>query len=791
VFVALCLIAAMLPASVQAKDQPTKFYWSAGEDFITKEKGERFLTIFPSYFNGYNSVWGEGWADMTQRIQAAKQIDPTYRIGYYTTWGFHVRDRHDLLTTMMDGKKGDSLPMEDLYGRTHVPCFGNQKLIDSFEPLAKTLQQTGFTRFLIGDSSFPISPEYVPGGYAEDDIQSYRKFLEGKDEGLEFHTGSGYARMHFWDYFRRYYGFKLSPTDLGFANWQEYTPPVNLTPDPEGGAANKRILLHYALIRYYFLWFNAQVGRTLNAHGISLENIPIHEFPIHGIDELWLILCRGNDNLLVERFDQAAMVYFYDVASDEINHRFSYYGRMKAAGSPGHEFSVMGELGQWGGMAGCSYWAPGFAFISYYDLAANQHFSEVHHDFLEQASPGKNRRYDLTQPEELTTQANPMEWFRYLRLLMAGEGVQSAELDQASKPARNRILYIGDRPLFRRVWHLAHPPEGVQNYSGNNIGYLSTILLDSGIPFDFADTSLEQTNTSNYDVIIYNAIDLPDGLMAKLGKWLKGSPKHLLITHGSLPTHRINSPKWVAGRFWTEDPSTELNEIIDPAAAGAIGLNKITLGGLLNTGNQYFRIQSDLPKKVLVGSDAKPLVTELGAKQDGKVAYIHYDCGRVKNTIDDTRILLALLAQAGISPLNNNNSGCSVHSYASKTVPGSIFVIRNKSALFDRLKAGNKSYYAGYYPDLMTNVTLYLPKGDYTGYQFLNNKIFAAKSTANGLQLKIHNQAGEIVILTPKGKPSTLISIWKTRRKKYETYLNMSSVSLYNSFWNNAGKQTE
>ncbi len=808
---AFLAVMAILPAANAVKpSSPTAFYWSAGEDFLVAERAERFLNLFPPYFNGYNSMWGENFIGMAERIQTLKRVRPAVTVGYYTTWGFHVRGCSDVWTRLIDGTEGDTIT--DLAARTHVPSMASSAFLESFEPLAKKLQKTGFQRFLVADSNYPIGPSYQPGGYAQSDIASFRTILEEKDPGIVFNNGVTPITKHFWDYFESYFGFRLVPKDVGLTHWREFTPPANLTPDLAGGTHNKAILLWYNLIRYEFLRFNAHVGGVLNAHGITLENVSICELPIHGIDELWLTLCRGNDTLLIERFDDAYMVYFHDVTSDDRIQRFRWYGRQKAVGRPGYQIGIMGELGHGGNSK--PYWSPGYTFVTWYDLAAAQVFSEAHHDWLEQGRlEGKSgKRYTLTEPEEMTSPSIPVEYFRYLQLLMSGEGVQCARQDRLEPASKSKVLYLGERPLIRRTWHL-------QSFS-NDVGYLSQILLAWGIPFDFADYSLVGVNLEDYETIVYNCIDLPDGMMTRLGAWLKGHPERRLIAHGSLPTHRISHPKWVAGFFSGEDSSPALNRVIDPGAAAAVGLTKITLGGRIDAaaaagklggpwdlrdvqerlwivttdqrlypdqtpkgkgifGQEWFHLETDRPSRVLLAAGSLPLVTEIGSDNDGKVVYIHYDCGRMKNFSLDSKILLSLLDHSGIKPLVDGQNGVSVHTYTPADKPGTVFVIRNRDLLLQKLKAGNATYYGGYYPGLMTPVRLFLPPGTYGVYQFLNDTASEVKADAKGLQFEIPGQAGEIVVVVPANQARAVIETWRQRRREYEKYLGPKNESAF------------
>ncbi|MFZ2657965.1 MAG: hypothetical protein WAX69_23745 [Victivallales bacterium] len=778
-----------------------RFNWSASEDFtasIFSDHGERWMSMFPSCFAGFNSVWGFDYDRMSRTNAAARKAMPSASIGYYTTWGFYVNARHDVWTKLIDGTDGDSV--KDLYWRSHLPSLANQAYLDSFPEWADKIQKAGFNRFLVGDSHYPIGPGYLPGGYAESDIIAFRKVLKGEDEGIKFSEGAHVSTLHFKDYFKRYYGFEFTPADVGLKTWGEFSPPTlpMLRPDPAGGSRNKMLLLWYNLIRYEFLRFNAYVDDIMNKRGLEVQNILIPELPLHGVDEVGLISLPGINRPLFERFDDSFMVYFQDLASDERIQRLRWYGRITS----GSKLGLMGELGHNGNRT--PYWSPGFSFVTWFDLRAASDFAEVHHDFLEQAEmPVQiDKKYVLNSPEQLATGGSPRQKYRNGQLFMSGAGANTAVEDGVSDARPRRLLYLGDRPLIRRTWHL-------QKFS-NDIGYLSQILLAWAIPFDFADSSLIGVNLNDYDVVIYNSIDLPDGLMDKLADWLKGSPARRLIAHGSLPTHRINDPAWVAGLYYTEDSPELLNKIIAPQAGNPIGLSRITasdpiagktasgtLGGPWNmdpiSGQGSFQLQSDLPSKVLLETDGRPLVTEIGKEKDGKTIYIHYDCGRLKNASFDTQVILALLARSKITPLADGNTGVSVHSYTSSKDPGSIFVVRNRSALqkqwLDDGRGENgkspagtmpeKAYWGGFYPQLLTKTTLYLPPGRYKVYQFLNDSLSEVNATASGLPLEIANQTGEIVVVVPANEPDTLIKTWQKHRRQHDAWLNLESEKAF------------
>jgi hypothetical protein len=86
--------------------------------------------------------------------------------------------------------------------------------------------------------------------------------------------------------------------------------------------------------------------------------------------------------------------------------------------------------------------------------------------------------------------------------------------------------------------------------------------------------------------------------------------------------------------------------------------------------------------------------------------------------------------------------------------------------------AGNEVYYAGYYPDVVTKTTLYLPKGRYQVYQFLTDSLVELESTDSGMPIEIANHAGEILVAVPTGQPDDLIRMLQNHRQDNNEWIN-------------------
>lgn len=122
-----------------------------------------------------------------------------------------------------------------------------------------------------------------PSGFDAASIAAFREDLQEKDEGIDL-LSDGFRpaeRIHFWDYYRDYYGAPLQPQSVGLASWEEYVPRLDVETSE---------MLHWTLVSYEWLRLAQRFGEWSKKHcfGAPYDYLLNGEFKGDANDHIYL-----------------------------------------------------------------------------------------------------------------------------------------------------------------------------------------------------------------------------------------------------------------------------------------------------------------------------------------------------------------------------------------------------------------------------------------------------------------------------------------------------------------------
>ena len=449
---------------------------------------------------------------------------------------------------------------------------------------ADAILTSGISTWMAIDYVFPWFNGFV-WGVSPAMISAFREDLNGTDEGLIL--SSNCKPIHFSDYFNVYNGFAPSPSDLGLSDWSVYLPPG------VGASAVQKFIFGY-LRSYEWLKYPDRVGRYMQAKGGKGTWIePNIEDSVGSPDYVFALRSQGVAGLAAEYFQNAALSSEAAYASLGYLHDESVHA--------GKSLILAFESGAGGNSAPYQDWRV--ALATAYTLTAAGQANNVENDWLSStyaqgsvASPS-NRRF-----------AN------FRDAIAKGTGFRLARQDHAVRPT-SRFLVVAERP-----------PAGVAHsifFTTQQTHSFAPAFSRAGVTYDLRDElNLDQT-ISNYQFLALSPFAIRVGDDQTILRWLKGRSGRVLLTHTFVPT-RSTVEYWTsvglttgAGRFqfgnsWgigdiRENPEKSATiTFVDPMLS-SIAAN-VGLKLFFASPRTSFR-GSTVPTKVLVDSDAGPLVT--------------------------------------------------------------------------------------------------------------------------------------------------------------------------------------
>lgn len=261
-----------------------------------------------------------------------------------------------------------------------------------------------------------------PSGFDKASIAAFREDLQEKDEGLDLLADGLHPaqRIHFWEYYRDYYGAPLQPQAVGLAGWDEYVPKLD---------TETREMLHWTLVSYEWLRLAQRFGEWSERHcyGSPYDFLLNGEFKGDGNDHVYLSRLRTSGICSPE---------FFSFALKNVNGYYCGAGRyLRNARACGKRFGVTLETSR-GGSGSQPYWSAKTGYALSYLLSALG-FDGFEYDGI----PGHCSWADYVSGKNAFDTAE-------LKLGMAdARGYRQAKLDGARPRPSRGVYHVCNRPV--------------------------------------------------------------------------------------------------------------------------------------------------------------------------------------------------------------------------------------------------------------------------------------------------------------------------------------------------------
>jgi len=531
-------------------------------------------------------------------------------------------------------------------------------------------------------------------GYDKPTVNTFRRDLAGLDEGIEILVAPQQTRtIHFWDYFERYRGLRLKPSDIGINDWKEYFPETEQHAVAGGLPQKRNLAIFNALCAYEWLKQGQRFGRWAQNHG-GQHNITANPEDIgDSADHLYLPRIASFGTLYFEYFGSP-------VCSEGAYYHVPTYRR--AADQVGREIGVISELGQGG--HGLHYKDQTMEFIHIYDLISAG-FSKYHNEWLGECS------YD--------TMVNPANVYHYSRYMSWLNGAHAYLLARRDHTARRPVSVFS--VSLRSVVH--YQTSWLWN-KGNHDSFL-TALADRHVDLEDVEPQELADLGKQADVIFYTPRYTPANTLPKLQQWMEKNG-HTLITHSYVPgsidqgavfelNDRIKAVNYIGegkGKTYEENygaaPGRTETETPIHASFSSLTVDRTPVSGRVTGEPGPFAdaVKDLLPQsipatwrwntvglKLLLKIGDKPLLSEKILASGGRIIYLHAKLSSLSPELTNaiTNALVKYL-ELRRNAIRDQNNPALVHSYN--------FDLGRVSVLYDRHALEKFGFAAGYAPYL-------------------------------------------------------------------------------------------
>jgi hypothetical protein len=604
-----------------------------------------------------------------------------------------------------DGESNNKTPGK--FDIMHSACFCNPKYIEMNKRRIDAILAGGINTLTFVDFVWP----YFGGrwGYSDADITAYRKALLGTDGGLLLIEKSGKRNISFWDYYKDYSGFILSPKDLGYTTWNEYTPVSEQEAWADIGPKRKNMGLFVVLMHWEYMKFLQTLGLYAESKGGHIWIIPNPEDLGGAEDYVYLGHLAGLQGNFAEFFGNPMW-------TDAIYRSGGYLSQN--VHEAGHLIGPQLEINAGG--HGKPYYDAPVSYAVAYDLCASLQADVLKNDFMDE-SP-----FDVTSDPK-----NQQQFDRFRDTMSKVYAFDQYKTDNPLR-AKSKIAVVTPRNINRYRGDLFY---GFYANEKSNDGCMAEALAKEGYIFDLMDAT-RYAPLESHSMIFWGMPDMPGTLVARISKWLLSSPKNVFVCHSNQPTSRntgVNYPSWITPQTIIEHPNggkawgLPAISKYDGLTTGLISFVGKPFVGAFKKGDSI-TIPTDVyvakGGKVLLSLNGIPIVSEFTMPNGSRTIYLHYKAGEPESVTLDRKIGSALAKYyAGAKKLANSVDEAIVHSYAIRGGASYVVWARKPVESWEFIYDGNRSQRLTYTnPGFEASVRVPVQKpGRYIVYDTLSN----------------------------------------------------------------------
>lgn len=635
-----------------------------------------------------------------------------------------------------DGESNNKTPGK--FDKGHTACLTHPKFLEMNKRRADYLMACGVNTLTLVDYVWP----YWGGrwGYAESDIIAYRKALTGTDGGLKI-TDKGKTRtISFWDYFEDYSGYKMKPSDVGIASWNEYTPTTEEKAWADNGINRRNMFLFVTLNHYEWLKFIQNLGLYMESKGGHLWIIPNPEDLGDAADYIYAAHLAGLQGNLPE--------YFGNPIWTEALYRSGGYLKQSAKDGS-HLVGPIMETNAGG--HGKPYYDAEVSYAAAYDLCASMDADVIKNDFLDGAP------FDV-----MSNPANAEQFDRFRDVLSKVYAFDQFKLDKPVRP-KSAIAVVTPRNINRYRGDIFY---GFGATGSSYDGCVGEALAREGFIFDMMDT-IQYAPIESHTLVFWGVPETPMTSIERMRKWLAQSPSNTLVCSAYQPTRRVSGlgyNPWLSKQDFIEDPLGGklwgLPKISkdEGFSGGPIDVVKPPFSGAFRIG-ETINLQDGLyianGGKVLLSISGHPLVSEFKAPDGGRVIYLHYRAGEPQSVDLDRRITSAIASRYGGKRTAASVDNTIVHNYTIDGGSVNVLWDRNTLSSWEFVYDGNRKQRLEYKnPSVNSTVRVSVSRGgSYIVYDMLNDHTETVQAK-NAVELNLNGQICAVYYVMPSNEAS-------------------------------------
>lgn len=258
-----------------------------------------------------------------------------------------------------------------LAGTAHSSALPHTSVWEWAERLIQSSIRSGYGGYGYMDFVWDWGMGRGVAGFNPQTLEAFRKDLKGEDEGILLSLDGTSRIWHFEDFAKYYTGAMLTPEDLEYESWDEYTPMTyNEYLQSKDADHTQNNLLMDLLVTYEWLRLAQHFCDVSDEEGGMTQVMPNPEDAANGGDFLFLSA--------LDKLEMSSEEFFGDTEYlDGAYYRFNYLTSKKSdACSPG----IVLECGD-GGNGGSYYDLP-IAYAAAYELEAATGVTHLETDFI-------------------------------------------------------------------------------------------------------------------------------------------------------------------------------------------------------------------------------------------------------------------------------------------------------------------------------------------------------------------------------------------------------------------------
>ncbi len=683
------------------------------------------------YFNFHGG--GAGWLDIPEGrnyFLKLKELVPNLAIQSNLELDMLVRHRdflkkHDIPTGFQNitpflwqsavehnAMSTERSEYKELAERHHKIDYTSEKWRDIYREVARRFAKYGIGEYQIIDGHYTTSDEKAAAAFP--------RILQEKDSGIIMHNGK---KIHFWDYFEYYTGFRWKPQDLNWNSWNEYKHTSR------GECVNssdktviRRGYLDMALRHYEYMRWHADIGEIFRAQNVRYFLMNNGDDWSNGNDWIWNSSTRGITGFVDETYfyhpRTFQKAYPQSLMLNEIFNRNKTHLRLIAESGAGGHRPI--------------YWSPEFSYTALFDISASRKYDSLEIDW-----PGETVFENLKNPQ------NIRGYNRLCDYLVKCWAYNDATLFTDYKPAVDlgKIFVLREtKTMFAGPQELRMKPE------------------ESAYPVSIITPQLFPSNLTSRGNLIFNDLyALRKKDVQHLLDYLAEDKRNALVLHGSSAGREIDGTMWSEVFSWPRDTMNA------PAQWNSI------FGKLQKNGERFNPERSG---NVLLQDEKGALLSLYKCPNGSKIYYCHIQPDKNNRKLVN-RIIQKIMYSERVSPMwNDKQEEAIVRAYKGKNIFSFSVYAAKPLREYRYIHGGNNPEYPWELPNSNVCAEISVPPGKYLLYGMLTGTEYPVQiRKEEKLQLPLKNISCELYHLIPSTDKATLQRL-KARTAQLKQWLN-------------------